>query len=95
MTRKALNAINGVTLHDLGSRHSAIISFTLENMEASSVMKKLHERGINVSVSNPCSTPMDADERRLPPIVRVSPHYYNSEDEIGMFASAVGDIALS
>jgi len=33
-------------------------------------------------VSQPTSTMIDATTRALPPLVRMSPHYYNTEDEI-------------
>jgi len=35
-----------------------------------------------VTVSTPDSTRLDATARALPPLVRASPHYYNTTDEI-------------
>lgn len=82
LAREQLAQVRGVKLHDLGAQKSAIISFTVDNYDATSMMQKLGENAINVSVSNPSSTPVDAEERHLPPLVRASPHYYNSEEEI-------------
>jgi selenocysteine lyase/cysteine desulfurase len=38
--------------------------------------------GINLSTSEPSSTLLDATARALPTVVRASPHYYNTEQEI-------------
>ena len=38
--------------------------------------------GINVSVSAPASTRLDAEQRHLPDLLRASPHYYNTEHEL-------------
>jgi len=45
--------------------------------------------GINVSTSDPASTLLDAQRRALPSILRASPHYYNTEDEIDRLTTAV------
>jgi selenocysteine lyase/cysteine desulfurase len=44
---------------------------------------------INVTVSRPSSTLLDAEARHLPPVIRASVHYYNDEDEIARFAAAI------
>ncbi|MEQ9125540.1 MAG: CheR family methyltransferase, partial [Alphaproteobacteria bacterium] len=45
---------------------------------------------MNLSVSNPSSTLIDAARRRLPPVIRASVHYYNSEAEIDRLIAALG-----
>ncbi|SEG69971.1 aminotransferase class V-fold PLP-dependent enzyme [Bosea lathyri] len=91
--RSELAEIQGIRLHDLGRRRAAILSLTVDGVEAAEVMRRLTAMGINVSVSPPTSTPIDAAARQLPPVVRVSPHYYNSNDEIERVASAIRTIA--
>ena len=56
-------------------------------------MAHLTKKGINVAVSPPSSTLIDARSRGLPPVVRASPHYYNTEEEIERFLDAVVEIA--
>lgn len=51
--------------------------------------RRLTGEGINVSVSPPSSTPIDATARHLPPVVRISPHYYNSEEEVARLVEAI------
>ena len=80
--REGLADISGLTLHDLGSHKSAIVSFTLSGADSTAIRRWLEQKGINVSVSPPSSTPIDANTRKLPPAVRASPHYFNTEEEV-------------
>nr|WP_204340078.1 aminotransferase class V-fold PLP-dependent enzyme [Rhizobium leguminosarum] len=91
--REGLRGIRAVSVHDLGRPLASIISFTVNDWDSSSVMAYLTGKGINVSVSPPSSTPVDAYTRQLPPVVRASPHYYNTEDEIDAFLEAIAGIA--
>jgi selenocysteine lyase/cysteine desulfurase len=90
--RAALGGVPGVLLHDLGERPASIVSFTLRSTLAREVMRSLARQKINVSVSPPTSTPLDAARRGLPDIVRASPHYYNTIEEVHSLASAVRGI---
>ncbi|ANP90078.1 aminotransferase class V-fold PLP-dependent enzyme [Rhizobium leguminosarum] len=92
--REGLREMRGVSVHDLGERLASIISFTVEGRDSSAVMADLTSKGINVSVSPPSSTPVDACARQLPPVVRASPHYYNTEEEIDAFLEAIAGIAV-
>lgn len=91
--RGQLGEIPGVTVHDLGPDPAAIVTFTRAGMDAAAVAARLAERGINVSVSVPSSTPVDGARRQLPDLVRASPHYYNTEDEMTRLAAAVRALA--
>lgn len=86
--REGLRAASGIEVYDLGRDPAAIVTFSVENHDAASVKEKLALAGINVSVSNPSSTLLDAEARKLPPLVRASPHYYNTEDEVDHLVSA-------
>jgi cysteine desulfurase / selenocysteine lyase len=87
--RAGLGEISGVKLHDLGPKPAAIVSFSLRDREAEAVKAELAAAGINVSTSDPASTLLDATQRHLPMLVRASPHYYNSEEEIERLLTAV------
>lgn len=80
--RDGLSEIPGMTLRDLGRDPSAIVSFTIAGHEATTVVAGADRAGITIGASQPSSTLLDAEARGLPPVVRASPHYYNSEDEI-------------
>ena len=87
--RTELDEIEGVTLRDIGAERCAIVTFSHDRVEAADIASALRERDINVSASRPASTLLDATARSLPHIVRVSPHYYNSDDEIETFLREV------
>ncbi len=91
--RQGLRAIGGVTLRDIGSEQAAIISFSMTGLDARSVKARLAEQSVNANVSGPGSTLLDARARGLPDLVRLSPHYYNSEAEIDRVLGLIEDLA--
>lgn len=80
--RDGLRGISGVNILDLGRSPSAIVSFTINGYNAPDVVAAAAAEGITIGVSNPSSTRLDAEARALPPLVRASPHYYNTAEEI-------------
>jgi cysteine desulfurase/selenocysteine lyase len=64
----------------------------VEGVAADEVQARLRSQGINVSVSGPSSTRLDAERRRLPPLVRASVHYVTTDAELDRLAAAVGDM---
>ena len=91
--RDGLAAIPGVTVHDLGPHPAAIVTFSVRGIEADAVKARLAEAAINVSTSSPSSTLLDAMARGLPTVVRASPHYYNSDDEISRLTTMIRKLA--
>lgn len=91
--REGLRSLPGVTIRDLGRNPSAIVSFTLAGREAGEVVATADRAGITIGASNPSSTRLDAEARHLPPLVRASPHYYNSEDEVDRLIDLVAGLA--
>ncbi len=80
--RDGLGSIRGITIRDLGRAPGAIVSFTVEGYEADTIVHSAAAAGITIGASDPSSTRIDAEHRALPPLVRASPHYYNTEAEI-------------
>ncbi|CAN7713968.1 aminotransferase class V-fold PLP-dependent enzyme [Phyllobacterium sp. LjRoot231] len=91
--REGLRGMRAVSVHDLGTPLASIISFTVNGWDSQDVMAYVTAKKINVSVSPPSSTPLDAFARKLPPVVRASPHYYNTEEEVDAFLEAIAGIA--
>ncbi len=89
--REQLGSIEGVTVHDLGVDKAAIVSFSKQGIEPRRLADRLAVQQINISVSDPESTLLDAQDRGLGEIVRASPHYYNTEEEVDRLIRAVQD----
>ncbi len=87
--RSELAKLPDVEMRDAGDVQCAIVSFSNKNRRADELARYLGTRAINVSVSIPSSTLLDAEARGLPPLVRVSPHYYNTQDEIDALVAAL------
>ncbi len=68
-------------VHDIGKVQSGIVTFTVPDRTAAEVQRDLRAQDINVSVTDPGSTLLDATRRKLPDMIRASVHYYNTEED--------------
>ncbi|MFX1759989.1 aminotransferase class V-fold PLP-dependent enzyme [Rhodococcus sp. As11] len=93
--RDGLAGIGGVTVTDLGERHSGIVSFTVDGRDPREVRDALAERSVTVTVSGRSSTLLDMTARDLPSVVRASPHYFVSPADVDRFLGAVHDLVRS
>lgn len=80
--RAGLTAIDGVTVLDLGRNPSAIVSFSVDGIAARDVVRQALAADITIGASDPESTRIDSENRKLADTVRASPHYYNTEEEV-------------
>ncbi len=87
--RSELGAVPGVDIHDLGARKCGIVTFTKSGLEPSEIAARLHEDGINISVSQVQSARLDLGKRKLDAVARASVHYFNTQNEIDRFAQHV------
>ena len=91
--RSALAAIPGVALADPEDVSSAIVTFTVEGVEASDVARALGERDVRV-VSVPATHGQwDLGARGIPSVVRASPHVYNDAADLAALLEGVAAIA--
>jgi selenocysteine lyase/cysteine desulfurase len=80
--REQLDRVSGVSTHDLGRVRCAIVTARVDGVPAADVAAALRGAGINVTTTVPEHTQFDTEERGVHPLVRLSPHYYNIEDEL-------------
>jgi cysteine desulfurase / selenocysteine lyase len=90
--RARLGEVPGVAVHDRGARRGGIVTFTKDGVDAERIRGALRERSVNVSVSAPSSTRLDAEARRLPPLVRASVHYLTTDDELDRAVAIVAGL---
>ncbi|MGY8704757.1 aminotransferase class V-fold PLP-dependent enzyme [Bradyrhizobium sp. 18BD] len=91
--RSGLASVRGVTIRDLGRSPGAIVSFTVEGYEADAIVRSAAAADITIGASDPASTRIDAEARALPPVVRASPHYYNTEADIDRLIGHIAGLA--
>ncbi|MCM6777189.1 aminotransferase class V-fold PLP-dependent enzyme [Nocardia sp. CDC159] len=91
--RAELPGIPGVTVRDLGIRHSGIVSFTVAGVPSTAVRDHLAEQNITVTVSHARSTLLDMSARRLDSVVRASPHCFVTTAELDRFIAAVAKLS--
>jgi selenocysteine lyase/cysteine desulfurase len=87
--RDRLSALPGVIVADVGRERSGICTFYVEGHPSAALKAALVERGINVSLVDRHSALLDMQARDLPPLVRASVHYYNTEGEITQLATTL------
>ncbi|USX51729.1 aminotransferase class V-fold PLP-dependent enzyme [Lentzea sp. HUAS12] len=91
--REGLRSIPGITVRDLGERQSGIVTFTSERVPAMELKDRLWERDVAVTVSQRGSTLLDMTRRRLDEVVRASPHYFVTPDEVDQALEIIGEVA--
>lgn len=87
--RNRLATVRGVTVHDLGPEPCGIVSFTLDGVPATAVRDELRRRGVTVTVSRTPSTRLDMTARGLSELVRASPHYFVTTEQLDLAADSL------
>jgi len=90
--RTRLEALPGVSTHDLGSTRCAIVTAKVEGVPAADVVAALAGAGINVTSTVAEHTQFDTEVRDVHPLVRLSPHYYNTEAELDRAVEVIADV---
>jgi len=90
--RGRLSGLPGVRCLDRGAQLSAIATFHVEAWDPPRLMRALRERGINTSVLDRASAVLDFEDKGVEGALRVSPHYFNTEEEIEALAGAVAEL---
>ena len=93
--RAQLAALPTVTTHDQGTDRCAIVTATVDGLPAEDAKAALAAAGINATATVPEDDPLDTEERGLPALLRLSPHYYNTEAEIGYALEVVAAVAAT
>jgi cysteine desulfurase/selenocysteine lyase len=93
--REGLRAIDGITVRDLGERQSGIVTFTSDRVPAMELKDRLWAENVAVTVSQRGSTMIDMTKRGLDEVVRASPHYFVTPEEIDQALDRIARISSS
>ena len=87
--RVQLGELPGVAVRDRGTRRTGIVTFSVEGKDATDVVRRIKERGVNVSHSPREYALRDFDAHGVAGLVRVSPHVYTDDTDIDALLDAV------
>lgn len=83
LIRQSLAEVPGLINLDRGENLGGICSFTLREKEGLWVKKQLDAKGIHSSLQLKEGALIDFSRKKTDWAIRLSPHYYNTEEEIG------------
>jgi len=95
LLRPQLAEIPGVRVLDRGRERCAIVTVDVAGRDAADLKLRLRQRGINASSADRTSGVLDMDEKGASTVLRFSPHYYNTEDELDAAVGALAELARS
>ena len=90
--RERLAEMDGIRVLDRGRSLCAIATAELGGRNAEQVKLALRARGINTSSPLREDAVIDMDEKRAASAIRISPHYYNTADEIDHALAALAEV---
>jgi selenocysteine lyase/cysteine desulfurase len=88
-TREKLRGIPGLRTLDGGRAQCAIVTASIENRDARDLVKELSRLGINTAASLKWYGLLDFTEKDVESAIRISPHYYNTEQEIDVVTDVI------
>jgi selenocysteine lyase/cysteine desulfurase len=92
MIRDRLAEIDTLQVLDRGVERCAIVTVAAEGRDASELVSALTEAGINTNVTQRDYALLDFDDKGVESGIRVSPHYYNTEEEIERFVDTLSSL---
>jgi selenocysteine lyase/cysteine desulfurase len=90
--RAGLANLGGVRVLDRGREPCAIVTIAVAGRDAAELTLRLREQGINTSSTDRTGGVLDMDEKRAASVLRFSPHYYNTEEEIDRAVEQLGEL---
>jgi selenocysteine lyase/cysteine desulfurase len=87
--RKRISEIPGFRLLDIGPKQSSIITIEIPGKKSTDVLQGLRRENINTSVGHKQFALIDFEAKHVDWALRISPHYYNTEEEIEILIHAL------
>jgi selenocysteine lyase/cysteine desulfurase len=93
--RSQLTGIPGVRILDRGPELCAIVTIAIDGRDTGDIKLALRSRRINTSSPHREDAVIDMDEKGTASALRISPHYYNTHEEIDTAVEAIREILSS
>lgn len=90
--RTRLMELDGVRVLDRGRERCAIVTVEAVGHETANIVDALRRRHINTSASLAWYGLIDMAEKKVASALRLSPHYYNTLEEVDAAVEALGEI---
>jgi selenocysteine lyase/cysteine desulfurase len=90
--RQRLSELPGVRVLDRGPELCAIVTAAIEGRNAEEIKLQLRVQGINTSSPQRDDAVIDMDEKGATSALRMSPHYYNTREELDTAIEALREI---
>jgi selenocysteine lyase/cysteine desulfurase len=90
--RDGLDAIPGVRALDRGAQLGALVTIAVENWQPEAFKAALDARSINSALSFRRFAQFDFGDKNVNWCLRLSPHYYNTEDEVDHVIATIAEL---
>jgi cysteine desulfurase/selenocysteine lyase len=90
--RQELEKLPGIVVRDLGSERGGLVTFSHESVAAADITSALQEKGIWVKTIPRAGALMDTTARDIEELVRISPHYFNTDRELETCLAAIREV---
>ncbi len=91
--RDGISAMPGAHVLDRGRDQCAIVTAMFQNRDAREIVRELQSKNINTAASLKWYGLLDFSARGVDAAVRISPHYYNTEDEVDRALDAIRELS--
>ena len=79
---------------DRGTEVCSLVTFNVKRSDPKYIVNELLKRKMNVVASYREVAVIDFDEKQVGWAIRASPHYFNTNEEIDIFLSAIKEILV-
>jgi selenocysteine lyase/cysteine desulfurase len=90
--RQGTGTIKGLALLDLGKERCSIITVRIPRWQPKDLLEALRKQNINTSISYRDFALIDFKKKGVDWALRVSPHYFNTEEEIDILLNALREL---
>ena len=92
--RQKLAELPGARVLDGGRKQCAIVTVSFADRDARTIVRDLRSRGINTAASLRWYGLLDFPEKQVDSALRISPHYYNTEEEVDTVIDTISEHLL-